>query len=87
MTEPMRCAEQPMPTEELHDAADGLAPADAYDPVIEVFKTGVDRTQLRSNLELTVEERVQKFLSFARLAHELRVAGRRAREQDPSWGL
>jgi len=87
MTEPIRYPEPPTPAEELHETLDGLAPADAFDPVIEAFKAGLDRTQLRRNLELTPEEQVQKFLNFAKFAHDLREAGRRAREQDPSWGL
>ena len=87
MTEPIRYPERPAAPDELHDAVDSLAPADAFDPVIEALKAGIDRTQLRRNLELTPEERVQKFLSFSRLANELREAGRRARELDPEWGL
>ena len=87
MNEDLRDPEQAASTEELHDSVDSLAPADAFDSVIEALKAGIDRTQLRRNLELTPEERVQKFLSFARLANELREAGRRARELDPEWGL
>jgi hypothetical protein len=37
-----------------------LAPPDYYDPVIEVYKKDVDRTLLRENLKLTVEERLRK---------------------------
>ncbi len=37
-----------------------LAPADYCDPVIEAFKKDVDRTLLRENLKLTVEERLLK---------------------------
>jgi hypothetical protein len=33
----------------------GLAPADFFDPVIEVYTKDVDRTLLRENLKLTVE--------------------------------
>jgi hypothetical protein len=48
------------------DAADlpELAPPDYHDPVIEVFKKNVDRTLLRDNLKLTVEERIRKAQSF-----------------------
>ena len=87
MTEPIPYPEPPAAPDELHDAVDRLAPADAFDSVLEALKAGIDRTQLRRNLELTPEERVQKFLSFARLANELREAGRRARELDQEWGL
>lgn len=65
----------------------GLAPADAFDPVIEFYKKDVDRTLIRENLKLTPDQRVRKFLDFARFAWELREAGRRAREKDPHWGL
>ena len=39
---------------------DDLAPPDYYDPVIEAYKKDVDRTLLRENLKLTVEERLRK---------------------------
>jgi hypothetical protein len=41
-------------------ALPSLAPADFYDPVIEAYKKDVDRTLLRENLKLTVDERVRK---------------------------
>jgi hypothetical protein len=37
-----------------------LAPADALDPVVEAYKKDIDRTLLRENLKLTVEQRLQK---------------------------
>jgi hypothetical protein len=37
-----------------------LAPADYRDPVIEAYKKDVDRTLLRGNLKLSVEERLRK---------------------------
>jgi hypothetical protein len=55
---------------------DRLAPPDYCDPVVEVYKKDVDRTLLRENLKLTVEERLRKFQSFIRFARELRDAGR-----------
>ena len=64
-----------------------LPPADLFDPVIEAYKQDVDRTLLRENLKLTTEQRSQKLLDFARFAHELQEAGRRARENNPRWGL
>jgi hypothetical protein len=57
-----------------------LAPPDYYDPVIEVYKKDVDRTLLRENLKLTVEERLRKFQRFMATVEELREAGRRARQ-------
>jgi len=56
-----------------------LAPADYIDPVIEAYKKDVDRTLLRENLKLTVEERFQKFERFMVYLNELREAGRRSR--------
>jgi len=47
-------------TDEGREALQGLAPADFFDPVIEAYKKDVDRTLLRENLKLTVEERVRK---------------------------
>jgi hypothetical protein len=56
-----------------------LAPPDYCDPVIEAYKKDVDRTLLRENLKLTVEERFRKFERFMEYVHELREAGRKAR--------
>jgi hypothetical protein len=56
-----------------------LAPPDYCDPVIEVYKKDVDRTLLRENLKLSVEERFQKFERFMEYVYELRAAGQRAR--------
>lgn len=68
---------------EQHDSTSDvlpeLAPADYSDPVIDAYKKDIDRTLLRENLKLTVEERFRKFESFARFAAELQGAGRRAR--------
>jgi hypothetical protein len=40
--------------------ATDLAPPDYHDPVIEAYKKDVDRTLLRENLKLSVEERIRK---------------------------
>ncbi|HEY3194252.1 MAG TPA: hypothetical protein VGK42_03350 [Candidatus Dormibacteraeota bacterium] len=45
------------------------------DPVIEAFKKDVDRTLLRRNLGLTVEERLRALAELQRFARELRRAG------------
>jgi hypothetical protein len=42
------------------------------DPVIEAYKNDVDRTLLRENLKLTVEQRVQKMIAALRLVEEIR---------------
>jgi hypothetical protein len=48
------------------------------DPVIEAYKKDVDRTLLRENLKLTVEERLRNLMRLQRFAEEMRRAGRRA---------
>jgi hypothetical protein len=42
------------------------------DPVIEAYKRDVDRTLLRENLKLTVDQRVQKMIAALRLVEEIR---------------
>lgn len=49
------------------------------DPVIEEYKTHVDRTLLRENLRRTVEERVAGLVALQTLAAEAKRAGERAR--------
>jgi hypothetical protein len=49
------------------------------DPVIEAYKKDIDRTLIRENLKLTVEQRFRNAMAFARFARELRRAGREAR--------
>jgi len=53
------------------------------DEVIAAYKNGVDRTLLRENLALTVEERLLKLMDLQRLAAELQRAGRAARDARP----
>ena len=59
-----------------------LAPPDYCDPVIEAYKKDVDRTLLRENLKLTVEQRFEKFERFMEYVYELREAGRKARQAE-----
>ncbi len=68
----VRIMEDPFRRSSLHEAT--LDP----DPVIEAYKKDVDRTLLRENLKLTVEERLQKLMRLQRFAEEMRQAGRRA---------
>lgn len=44
------------------------------DPVIEVYKKDIDRTLLRENLRLTVEERFKNLEALQRFANEMRRA-------------
>ena len=49
------------------------------DPVIEAYKKGVDRTLIRENLRLSVEQRFEKLMRLQEFAEELRRAGRTER--------
>ena len=44
----------------------------APDPVIEAYKKDVDRTLIRENLKLTIDERIGRMTSALRLAEALR---------------
>ena len=46
------------------------------DPVIDAYKKDVDRTLLRENLKLSVEDRLRQLMALQRFAEELRAAGR-----------
>ena len=51
------------------------------DPVIEAYKRDVDRTLIRENLRLSVEERLEKLARLQEFAEELRRAGREQESQ------
>lgn len=51
------------------------------DPVIELYKKGIDRTLLRENLKLSVEERLRQLMELQKFAEELRNAGRMLRKK------
>jgi len=51
------------------------AESEDLDPVIELYKQGIDRTLIRENLRRTPEERVRALQSLQRFADELRRAG------------
>jgi hypothetical protein len=53
------------------------------DPVIEAYKKDIDRTLIRENLKLTVEERFRKAQELARFAQEMRCAVRQVRHPKP----
>jgi hypothetical protein len=59
------------------------APRLDSDPVVEAYKKDIDRTLIRDNLKLTVEERFRNSMALARFAHELRRAGRATRLRRP----
>jgi hypothetical protein len=53
------------------------------DPVVAAYKKDIDRTLIRENLNLTVEERFRKAMALARFAEELRRAGRESKSRRP----
>ena len=59
------------------------SPRPFADPVVEAYKKDIDRTQIRENLKLTVEERFRKAMALQRFAEELRRAGLEARLRKP----
>ena len=59
------------------------SPSRGDDPVVEAYKKDIDRTLIRENLKLTVEERFRKAMALARFADELKRAGREARLRTP----
>ncbi len=48
------------------------------DPVIEFYKKDIDRTLIRENLRLTVEQRFEQLMRLQRFAEEMRRAGKDA---------
>lgn len=55
------------------------APDFGPDPVVQAYKKNIDRTLIRENPKLTVEQRFEKAMALARFADRLRRAGRAAR--------
>lgn len=49
------------------------------DPVIEAYKKDIDRTLIRENLRLTVDQRFQQLMKLQQFAEELRCAEVKAR--------
>jgi hypothetical protein len=49
---------------------------DSIQAVIEEYKMDVDRTMIRQNLQLTVEERLLNLENFVQFVGELRAAGK-----------
>lgn len=51
------------------------------DPVVEAYKKDIDRTLIRENLKLSVEDRFRNAMALAQFADELRRAGLEARSR------
>ncbi len=54
-------------------------PQDSIQAIIDLYKKDVDRTLIRENLKLTVEERLLNMQNFIRFASEIQKAGKRLR--------
>ncbi len=52
-------------------------PRSGTDPVIELYKRHVDRSLLRENLKLTVEQRLRNLQALQQFATDVQAAGRR----------
>lgn len=55
--------------------------AEDRDPVIELYKRGIDRTLIRENLRRTPDERIRALLELQAFAEEVRKAGEAARKK------
>jgi len=51
---------------------------DSLDRVVDTYKRDIDRTLIRHNLTLTVEQRFEQLARLQAFAEALREAGRRA---------
>jgi len=51
------------------------------DPVIEAYKKDIDRTLIRENLRLTVDQRFQQLMKLQKFAEELQRAERKASQE------
>jgi hypothetical protein len=51
------------------------------DLVIEAYKEGIDRTLLRENLKLSVEDRLRQLMELQKFAEELQKAGEALRRK------
>jgi hypothetical protein len=49
------------------------------DPIIDAYKRDVDRTLIRANLKLSVQERLENLMKLQQFAEELRKAGKKPR--------
>ncbi len=53
-----------------------------FQAVVDLYKKDIDRTLLRENLKLTVDQRFEKFKRMMELHDELRRAGKALRERE-----
>ena len=68
-----------MPDDAVADSPEDGLPAPYVNPVVDAYKRNIDRTLLRENLRLSVEERFLRHQVLQEWAEELRRAGRVAK--------
>jgi hypothetical protein len=66
-----------MQADELHEAPEPIGEisgptADAFDPVLEVFKRDIDFTLVEKNLRLSTEQRAQQLVNATRFINRFR---------------
>jgi len=62
-----------MQADELHEAPEPSGPtAEAFDPVLEVFKRDIDFTLVEKNLRLSTEQRAQQLVNATRFISRFR---------------
>ena len=66
---------------QMKDSADHAKTRIEPDPVIEAYKKDIDRSLIRENLRLTVDQRFRQLMELQRFAEELQNAGRKARQK------
>lgn len=52
------------------------------DPVIETYKPAIDRTIIRHNLRLTIEQRIDALTELMKSIEAMQGVGRRARQEE-----
>lgn len=65
--------------DEPETSKDARGERSSIDDIIDLYKKDVDRTLLRENLKLTVEQRLLNLMELQAFAEEMRRAGKAAR--------
>lgn len=65
----------------MKHSSDQVESKTRLDPVIEAYKKDIDRTLIRENLRLTVDQRFQQLMKLQRFAEELQRAERKASQE------
>ena len=63
----------------MREPADDKLKPRYIDPIVALYMKDVDRTLIRHNLTLTVDQRFEQLMRLQELADELRRAGKEAR--------